>query len=570
MRRVLLIPSLLLLLLGVLCYLISARATTGSIHAPGTGIHRPLTFAIADDIKTLDPGKMSWMNDIRAAMGLWEGLCASDPQTMKPIPGVAESWDISDGGATYTFHLRPNAKWSNGEPVTAQDFLFAWQRVLTPATGADYSELFNCITGVQEYAKAYAAHESDPKNPIPDFSTIGVSSPDPHTLIVHLVIPTNYFLDLCAFPPFFPLYEPSMQPFQTDPKDPTKGYTGGWTRPPHIVSNGPFVLADWQIRRNLTLTPNPQYWDRDNVLCDRLTIVPIPQDERAALLAYQTHTVDILSFVPQEFGEDLLAAQSKAQWLDVHYRPVFGTYYYVINCTRPPLDDARVRKALALSIDRQTLVDDVTRMHQKPLTLLVPPDSIPGYASPKTFDPKGDIAEAQKLLAAAGFPEGKGMRSLEILYSTDVPIHARIAQAIKQMWKQNLGIDVTLSGLERAGFSAARQQDHSFDIARGGWYGDYRDPTTWLDLCKSTNGNNDGQFNAPQYDALLNQAAAEHDPAKRLAILSQAESMLDNDQLPLIPLYQYSDGMIFNEKKIQGLYVNDRLLTPFKNLHAGP
>jgi len=557
--------------MGVLCYLLSAQAGDATGAAVRGGVHRPVTFAIADDIKTLDPGKMSWVNDIRVAMGLWEGLCAYDPETLAPVPGVAASWEISPDQMTYTFHLRGDAKWSNGEAVTAQDFLFAWQRVLTPSTGADYSELFNCITGVKEYSAAYAAHEADPKkNPRPEFSSIGVSSPDPHTLVVHLNIPTNYFLDLLAFPPFFPLYEPSLRPFQLSETDAAQGYSGGWTRPPAIVSNGPFVLADWRLRRNLTLEPNPKYWDRVHVLCDRLTITPIPQDERAALLAYQTRTVDMLSFVPQEFGEELLAAQAKGQWPDVHFRPVFGTYYYVLNCTRGPLTDKRVRRALALAINRQTIVDEVTRMHQKPVTRLVPADAIPGYVSPKTFDPKGDVAEARRLLAEAGFPNGRGMKTIDILYSSDVPVHGRIAQAIAQMWKQNLGVDITSRPLERAGFSAARQQDHSFDIARGGWYGDYRDPTTWLDLLRSTNGNNDGKFNSPAYDELLNKAASEHDPARRLAILSEAESMIDNDELPLIPLYQYSDGMIFDEKKIQGLYVNDRLLTPFKGLHAAP
>ncbi len=563
--------------MGALCYLLSAGATVReSGHAPGwgKGVHAPITFAIADDIKTLDPGKMSWMNDIRVAMGMWEGLTAYDPATLKPIPGVAESWDISDGGTTYTFHLRQNARWSNGEAVTAKDFLFAWQRVLTPSTGADYSELFNCITGVKQYAADYAAYEeaggAKGGGTLPDFASVGISSRDPYTITVHLVIPTNYFLDLTAFPPFFPLYEPAMVAFQLAPADKTQGYSGEWTRPPRVVSNGPYILADWRLGRDLTLEPNPQYWNRANVLCDRLTIIPIPQDERAALLAYETGTVDILSFVPADFGDDLLAQQREGKWPEVHYRPVFGTYYYAVNCKRPPLDDKRVRRALALAIDRQTIVDQVTRMHQKPITVLVPPDSIPGYQTPASFDPKGDVAEAKKLLAEAGFPDGHGMRSMEILFTNDVPIHGRIAQTIAQMWKENLGIDVTLKGLDRSGFSAARQQDHDFDISRGGWYGDYRDPTTWLDLCRSTNGNNDGQFSSPAYDALLDQAAAEHDPAKRLEILSQAESMLVNDQMPLIPLYQYSDGMIFDEKKFAGITANDRMLTPFKNLHRAP
>ncbi len=562
MKRVLLIPTILLMLAGGLCYWLSTGSTAASAST-----QQPIVFCNADEVKTLDPGKMSWANDIRTAMALWEGLVAYEPQTLAPVPGMAESWDISADGKTYTFHIRANARWSNGDPVTAADFLFAWKRVLAPITGADYTNLFSPIVGADEFTKRLAdISQSDAQILLlgkTDVVGLGMKAPDPRTVVVQLRAPCAYFLDLCAFPPYFPLHEVSMRPFLND-NNPAKGYDGAWAHPPALVTNGPYQLAEWKFKQYLLLTPNANYWDRANVKCDHLYIKAIPNDERAALLAYQTGTVDALSFVPQQFGDDLLAGQKAGQWPDVHYRPVFGTYYYMINCTRPPLDDRRIRKALALAIDRREIVEKVTRMDQRPLGLIVPPESIPGYTSPPEL--VGNIELAKKLLADAGYPGGAGLRTLELLYNSDAPIHGKIAQAIGQMWQRNLGINVTYRALERAGFSSARH-DHDFDISRGGWYGDYADPTTWLDLLRTGDGNNDGEFSSPAYDSLLNQAAAEPDAARRFGLLQQAEGMIVQDELPFIPLYQYGDGFIFNQSKIEGLYVNVRLLSPLKWIH---
>jgi oligopeptide transport system substrate-binding protein len=547
MARVLLIPSLLLIVLGIACYLASA----GALRT--TGPNRPIVICYADDVKTLDVGEMSWQNDIRTAMALWEGLTSYDPATLAPIPGVAESWDISPDQKTYTFHLRPNARWSNGDPVTAQDFIFAWKRVFVPATGANYLTLFNVIDGAQEYGEAIA------DNKPADFSTVAVRSPDPHTLIVRLKHPRGYFLDLCAFPTFFPLHEAAMQPFLVDPSDAAKGYNGRWMRPPTLVTNGAFYLNDWKFKQYMLLEPNPHYWDRANVHCDQLIIRAI-SDPRAALLAFRSGTVDVLTNIPPQFGKDLLA-QPEDQRRDIHYQPVFGTYYYLFNCTRGPLKDARVRKALALSIDRKKIVDEVTRMHQRPITVLVPPDSIPGYKSPAGLEM--NIDEAKRLLADAGYPEGKGMPTLEILYNNEA-MHERISQALGQMWEQALGIHVTYRGLERGSFGSERQEAHNFDIARAGWYGDYGDPTTWLNLFATGDNNNDGLYSNAAYDKLLAEANAEPDAQRRLNILSDAERLLVEDQFPLLPLYQYADGYMYDDAKIGGFTMNVRELNELK------
>ncbi len=550
MNRVLLIPSILLTVLALVGYLASA----GPLRA--TNKDRPIVLCYADEIKTLDVGQMSWQNDIRTAMALWEGLTSYDLVTLAPIPGVAQSWDISADQKTYTFHLRKNARWSNGDPVTAADFIFAWKRVFVPATGANYLTLFNVIDGAEQYAQALA------DNRPADFSTVAVAAPDPFTLIVRLKYPRAYFLDLCAFPTFFPLHEAAMRPFLVDSATPGKGYDARWMRPPALVTNGPFALADWKFKQYLLLEPNAHYWDREKVHCDRLIIKAI-SDPRAALLAYQSGTVDILTFVPPQFGHDLLA-QVDAGRTDIHYQPVFGTYYYVVNCTRPPLTDPRVRKALALAIDRKKIVDDVARMRQRALGLIVPPNAIPGYKSPDGLEM--DLPEARRLLADAGFPDGKGFRTLELLYNNEA-IHSSVAQAIGQMWEQALGIHVTYRGLERGSFGAERQETHNFDIARAGWYGDYADPTTWLNLAATGDNNNDGLFSNKAYDALLAQANAEPDPQRRLNFLSDAERLIVREQFPFIPLYQYADGYMFDATKIAGFDMNVRSITELKWIH---
>ncbi|HUO09813.1 MAG TPA: peptide ABC transporter substrate-binding protein [Phycisphaerae bacterium] len=546
MKRVLLIPCLLLLLLGVVAYFASA----GPLRV---GKQRPIVVCYVDDVKTLDVGQMSWMNDIRTAMALWEGLATYGPDSLKPIPGAAESWEISPDQKTYTFHLRKNAKWSNGDPVTSADFLFAWKRVFEPATRANYVTLMYVIEGAEEYAKLRG------DNKPADWSTVGVRAPDPYTLVVKLKYPRSYFLDLCAFPTFFPVNEKAMAPFLNDPGDPSKGFREQWERSPNLVTNGAYFLKDWKFKQHLLMEPNAYYWDRGNVKCDQLVITSIA-DQRAALLAYQSGTVDVLTTVPQQFGEDLLKQMDEGR-TDIHYRPVFGTFYYIFNCTKAPLTDARVRKALSLAVDREKITTDVMRMRNRPLGLFVPPDAIPGYKSPEALEP--NVEEAKRLLAEAGYPGGKGMRSIEIVYNTEGS-HGKIAQAIGQMWETNLGVKVTYRALERGSFATVRQIEHSFDVARAGWYGDYTDPTTWLNLAATGDENNDGLYSNPEYDALLAKAAAAPDAQMRLDLLSEAEGMLVQKEFPFLYLYQYCDGFMYDGKKIGGLEMNVRMLTELK------
>ncbi len=428
--------------------------------------------------------------------------------------------------------------------------------MLNPATGADYIGMVQLIAGAEAYTKALSTHHPA------DFSTVGAKAPDDRTLVVTLASPCPYFLDLVAFPPYYPLHAKAMEPFLTDPQHPDNGYDGKWTRPPHLVTNGPYKLVEWQFKRDLVLEPNEYYWDRQAVQCDRLRLVAY-EDARAGLQAYDDGRVDMLSWVPQEFGPDLLADQAAGKRRDVHWRLVFGTYYYLFNCAKKPFDDARVREALALAIDKTQITEKVLRMGQVPVNVLVPPDSIRGYRSPAGLGM--DVAQARKLLAEAGYPGGAGFPVAEILYNNE-SIHSLTAQVIGQMWEKNLGIHVSYRGVERGTFGEDRRTAN-FAIARGGWYGDYADPTTWLNLAKTGDGNNDGRYSNPRYDALLAQAAKESDPARRFAVLAEAERILVEEDFPFIPLYQYADGYIYDAKKIGGVDVNVRLLTQFKYLH---
>jgi oligopeptide transport system substrate-binding protein len=254
------------------------------------------------------------------------------------------------------------------------------------------------------------------------------------------------------------------------------------------------------------------------------------------------------------------------KWPEVHAMPVFGTYYYVFNTARKPFDDSRVRKALAMAIDRRKITD-ILKTGEAPLGLLVPPKTINGYTSPKELP--FDVDTARKLLAAAGYPNGQGLKPIELLYNNEAR-HSKIAQAIGQMWQTNLGVAVTYRGLERGSFGTARRESHDFDIARGGWYGDYPDPTTWLDLFRSIDGNNDGKFNSKPFDDLMTRSDAEPDPARRFALLRQAEDMLVNDEVPFIPLYQYADGFLYDEKKLKGVNLNSRTLIQLKWIRREP
>lgn len=531
MRRLLLIPLALLILLA------GAMLWSG-----GGGEAKPdFTFINRGEIGTLDPNRMSWLQDIRVGYGLWEGLYTLDNKTLQAIPGTADRITISPDQRVYTFHIRDTARWSNGDRVAAGDFVFAWRRMLREP--GDYTELLHCIVGAAAYEKAYAAGRDD-------FSTVGIKALNPATLQVTLEHPVAYFPDLCAFPPFFPLHEKSMAPFaQTDAQTGHVTYDKRFTRPPYLVTNGPFRLATWQFKRHLILEASPYYWDKQNVRSKRIEVLSA-DDPLWGYLRYEAGSVDWITDATGQIGAELYAQHRK----DLHVFPAFGTYFYALNCDSTfqdgspnPFADARVRQAFSMAIDRRPIVQTVTRMGERIAYRYIPPDVFPNYHPPQGLG--YDVSRAQSLLAQAGYPGGRGFPRVSILFNNEFH-HGEVAQLVRRQWLENLGVDVKLEGLEVKIF---RQRLHTRDyaIARASWFGDYNDPSTYTDKYLSTSGNNDSDWKNAQYDALCAQAAVEPDNDKRMALFSQAEGILLREQ-PIIPLYYYVNCYLYRDD-VQGL-----------------
>jgi oligopeptide transport system substrate-binding protein len=532
MRRLLLIP------LGLLILLAGAVLWSG-----GGGEAKPdFVFINRGEIGTLDPNRMSWLQDIRVGYGLWEGLYTLDNKTLQAIPGTADRIDISSDQRIYTFHIRNTARWSNGDPVVAGDFVFAWRRMLREP--GDYTELLHCIAGAEAYEQAYAAGQAD------DFSKVGIEALNPATLRVTLAHPVAYFPDLCAFPPFFPLHEKSMAPFaQTDATTGHITYDKRFTRPPNLVTNGPFRLAKWEFKRHLILEASDYYWDRKNVRSKRIEVLSAV-DPLWGYLRYEAGSVDWIADASGQIGAELYARHRK----DLHVFPAFGTYFYALNCDPTlsdglpnPFADARVRRAFSMAVDRQPIVQTITRLGEQVAYRYIPPGVFPRYQPPQGLG--YDVARAQALLAEAGYPGGRGFPRVSILFNNEFH-HGDVAQLVRRQWLKNLGVDVKLEGLEVKIF---RQRLHTKDytIARASWFGDYNDPSTYTDKYLSTSGNNDSDWKNPQYDALCAQAAVEPDNDKRMKLFSQAEAILLHEQ-PIIPLYYYVNCYLYRDN-VKGL-----------------
>jgi oligopeptide transport system substrate-binding protein len=573
-------------------------------------------FINRGDVNTLDPQRMSWLQDLRVARLLFEGLVQNDvlSEDFGIVPAVAESWTVSEDGRTYTFRLRDDARWSNGEPVTAEDFRYSWRRAMLPDLASDYVGMFMLIRGAQAFydwrqdqldAFADRATNADDAGG-PDAAlalweatrarfdeTVALTAPDERTLVVELERPIPYFLDLCAFAVFSPVYGPLVEQFERP--DPATGRLirrPGWTKPGVLISNGPFELTRWRFKRDMRLEANPHWWNTDS-LAIRSIDIPSVNDPNASVLAFQTGAVDWLSDVTAAYRGDMLADKMdfyrehadevvRLQALgldpfevdrrlppdprkDIKATPVFGTYFYNFNCKpllpdgRPnPFADARVRRAFAMCVDKRAIADQVRRLGEPPADTLIPPGSIGGYTSPRGLPNVGDaqnqaerdaiVAEARALLAEADFPQDF---VVELLFNKDSG-HDLIGQALAKNWQEHLGVQTSLSQKEIKIFREDLK-NKQYMTARAGWFGDYGDPTTFLDICHSQDGNNDRAYNNPEYDALLEAAAAELDPAERMALLSEAERILVERDLPLIPIFTYATVSMFSSERVTGL-----------------
>ncbi len=475
--------------------------------------------------ETLDPSLITGQPEGRLASALFEGLTSFDDHG-QVVPGVAEKWDISPDGRVYTFHLRRNARWTNGDPVTARDFHDSWRRTLTPDTGSEYAY------------QLYYIHNGRPFNEgsLKDFSQVGVAAPDDWTLRVTLDNPTPFFLDLCATTPLFPVHLPSVQKWGDD-----------WIKPGHLVSDGAYRLDAWRINDRVRMVKSPDYWDAAHVAMATIDALPI-SSANTAFNFYSAGQADLI----MDKGLTPLALLSELRKRpDFHSAPFLGTYFIRFNVTRPAFKDARVRRAFALIIDKHLIVTKITRAGEIPASSLVPPGAA-GYQPPPGLERNPD--EARRLLSEAGYPGGKGFPLVTYLYSQG-ELNEAIAIELQSMFRQELGIEIALQRQEwKVYLNSMNNLD--FDLSRSTWVGDYDDPNTFLDMFVTGGGNNDTGFANPKYDQLIADAARQVDQHKRFDIFRQAEHMLVSEETPICPLYYYVGIQFYNGDRLGGMAAN--------------
>jgi oligopeptide transport system substrate-binding protein len=474
-----------------------------------------LHFGNGSEPQGLDPHVVTGVPENNLIRALFEGLAVKNPYTLEPEPGVAQSWEFSDDGRQLTFHINPQARWSNGDPVTADDYVWSWMRALHPDMGNLYAYMLFPVKN----AEAFFLGE------IADFAEVGVKAPDPLTLVVTLTEPTPYFLQLMDHYSTFAVHRPTIEKFGKF----TDRYTR-WTRVGNIVSNGPFVLEEWLLNRRISMHRSETYWDRDRVRLNRVVFYPTENavSEERGFRSGQLHRTETIPL-------DKIPVYQAMEDSPYRQEPYLGTYFYLINTKRPPMDDPRVRRALAMSVNRTALIDSVLQSSAVPAYSITPPGTL-GYQPPKTFD--YDVEAARALLAEAGYPNGDGWPGAEIVYNTQ-EAHRKIAVALQQMWKDALNIEVTISNQEwKVYLDSVTTMD--FDLARRGWIGDYVDPNNFLDLYLTGGGNNNTGYADPLYDQLIQYTAPQAKTREeRFAAFYKAEKML-MEQMPIIPIYTYT------------------------------
>jgi oligopeptide transport system substrate-binding protein len=490
--------------------------------------------------KDLDPHIVTGVPEHHILQNLFEPLVSKDPKTLNPAPGVAEKWKLSKDGKVYTFTLRKNAKWSNGDPVTAHDFIYSWTRLLTPATAAEYAYQGHYIKNGKPFNEGT----------LKDASQLGLKAIDDYTLEVTLENATPFFLSLLYHHSLYPVHKATIEK-----------HKGRWTRPENMVVNGAFQMSKWETNKIIVLVKNPNYWDKEKVALTKVNIYPTENQDTEEQM-FRTGQLHVTYEVPLEKLD--YWRKDKSGVFQSH--PYLGTYFYRINVTKGGLKDVRVRKALNLAIDREKIMKFVSKGNQVPATAFTPPNTA-GY-TPKSVLPSdvSRVGEAKKLLAEAGFPEGKGLGPIEIHYNTNEG-HKKIAEAVQQMLKQNLGVDVRLFNQEWKVYLDS-QRTLSYQLSRAGWIGDYNDPNTFLDMWVTNGGNNNTGWSNKEYDKLIADAAKELNAKKRLAIFQKAEDILLTE-LPVIPIYIYKRNYL-KSPLVQGWYPNIEDIHPLKHVSLGP
>jgi oligopeptide transport system substrate-binding protein len=513
-------PRLVLLAIGCAafagCGKHEAPAAATNSHAATTpaASHRVLLFGNGAEPQDLDPQTVTGSPEYRLMMAFFEGLVVQSPNGTDIEPGVAERWEISADGLVYTFHLRADARWSNGEPVTAGDFVRSAHRMLTPALAADYAYMMFHVAGAEDFYNGK----------LKDFAATGFKAIDARTLQLTLRQPTPFLLKALVHHAWFPVPIPTVEKFGgLDRKE------SNWTRPENFVGNGPLVLREWKPNQIIVAARSPTYWDRDRVKLDEVHFFPIELAETEERM-FRTGQLDVTYEVPLT----KIPVYRREHPDALRIEPYCGVYFYRFNVTRKPFDDVRVRRALALAIDRESLVKNVTLANEQPAYAIVPP-GVGGYQSRHHLE--GDLAEARRLLAEAGYPGGQGFPKVELLYNT-LEKHRTIAEALQQMWRRNLGIEITLYNQEWKVYLDS-QKTTNFQFQRAGWIADYADPHVFFDLWRTGGGNNNTNWGNAEYDRLLVRALETKTTAERYEVYQQMEKLLV-DELPVMPIFFYT------------------------------
>ena len=498
--------------------LLGAACVQAADVPPGTQLaaEQAVVRHLKDEPTSLSPLKLVGLPELQVLRDLYEGLLTQGPDG-KVLPGVAERWESEDN-QQFTFHLRPDARWSNGDPVRAADFVYGWRKLVDPkeaATFAWFAQLAH-FTNADEIVAGKLAPEA-----------LGVEALDDHTLRVRLSQPVPYFLSLLTHPSLSPLHRASMEQ-----------YGNQWTQPGKLVGNGAFVLSHRVVNEKLELTPNPYYWDRAHTVLTRVTFVPINQ-ESAATKRYLAGDLQITESFPKELYQKLM----KQIPGEVYTPEQLGTYYYAFNTQQAPLNDVRVRKALSYSIDRGLIANKVLGTGEKPAYHFTP-DVTAGFepaanllssSSQRELDEK-----ARALLKEAGYGPTKPLK-LTLLYNT-AEIHKKMALAIASLWKQKLGAQVELTNQEWKTYLDSRQSGQ-FEVIRSSWVADYNDPSAFLGLWGSHHSGNMARFANARYDELLALAARSQDERERARLFDEAEAIL-LDEAPIAPIYQYTNARL--------------------------
>lgn len=637
-------------LLGILASLLAALLLVGMTFSSSVEAEAGFRFINGTEPKTLDPHLATGEPEGRILMNVFEGLMRLDARSNRPVGGVAERWKISPDEMRYEFTLRKNAKWTDGHPVTAEDFVYAWKRILDPKLGGQYAYILHGVRGARAY-NTFGGHVAQLRGPITkgvtellargasgvsasDWQAFlakhkvsspleqtrdellrallsrrkgrvsreelvefgkriaeearrldaeykkalsrfgkdwGIFAPDAHTFVVELESPLPYFFDILTFYPTMPAPRWVVE---------QEGNARDWFMPDKIVSNGPFRLEKWTVNDRIRLVKNETYWDKDSVKSDTIDAYAM-ENVTTSLNMYLTGEVD---WVPKQYPEELSPQLRDRD--DFYVGPAMVVYYYQINCTRPPLDNPKVRKALNLAIDRTEITRDVLGRGEVPAAHMVPP-GMPGYTPPKS-EVRFDVPAARKLLAEAGFEGGKGFPEIGILFNT-FEAHRKIAEVIADQLRRHLNLKVEAYNQEWQSYLATRRA-LDYDVARAAWVGDYRDPNTFLDMWLTNSGNNDAGFSSADYDFLVRSAgnvgqalterdrlidvvddkagvrrliaesqAGDLDAQKaararlRMALMREAEAILVQKEFPIIPIYFYvNSGLI--DPKVRGFY----------------